>query len=130
MLARDPLIDGWFRRTLSDEDVVRRETLEETNSGGDFWSVLAASRPVLHRDVDSARLADAPLCCRERVADPGLHQARQFHRSRHDHSGRRLDRKTSIRALICPRRHDWSHRSRERRSADGVVLVCSCVVHG
>jgi hypothetical protein len=43
-----------------------------------------------------------------------------------------LDRKTSIRALIAPRRHDWSHMSRARRGADGMILVClpTGVVHG
>jgi hypothetical protein len=88
------------RCTMSVEDVVRREGLEETNEGGDCWSVVAALGSVLHWNVAPVGLVrDTPLCRRKRVVDPGLHQARQFRQCRHGHSGGWLDRGASFRAL-------------------------------
>ena len=133
--CQDPLIGGSIRRTMLHEDVIRREALEKANSGGDLWSVLAASRPVLHRHVVPPRLADDPLRYRERVADPGLHQARQLHRFRHGYSGRRLDGEASIRALIpsstslaFDRRGDFrASARREVASLDGPMPDAGCL---
>lgn len=88
------------RCTMLVEDVVRRETLDQADQGADRRFVVASPGPVLYWNVALVGLVrDAPVCHRKRVVDPGLHQARQFRQCRHGHSGGRLDRGASFRAL-------------------------------
>lgn len=85
---------------MSVEDVVRRETFEQADQGGDCWSVVAAPGALLRWNVAPVGLVrDAAVCRRKRVVDPRLHQARQFCQCRHGDSGGWLVRGASFRAL-------------------------------